>query len=547
MEWEHFFKPHILDRGYEYYCDDAVDSLNEGNGKVTAVVLGNDAYDVEITFDGDEIVDMYCTCPYAQDGNACKHMAAALYQWDAENELERVKQKHGADTAADIIDRAEDRDVRDFLLKVLERDEQLLLRFKAIVDKKVAGTDISLYKRQIDEIVRSHADRYGFIAYRQAYDFAMDLDDVLMQDVRQMIEFGNLDEAFELSCYIFGIIGEVDIDDSDGSTGIIAAACQNIWHNILTHCDQNMKRKMFQWLAEHLNGPAPDYLQDGIDDFLTQEFSEPEFIEKRLDLTNQMLKKAQQSRNLHNCYQIEYWIRKQIALMEKAGKTEEEIDRFCREYWQISSVREYYADKCIEKKEYEEAISVLEESMETDKAYRGLTAAYGRTLKGLYLETGQKEAYLDMLWQLELELSCGSLEIYRELAGQYTPEQWAVEREKIFEKLKDNYEAAKLYQEDELYDRLLAYVQKSAGLSALNLYEADLEKRYPAEILEIYRREVENMARPTTSRTQYKELVRILRRMKKYPGGPAMAESIAGQWRVLYKNRRAMMEELGKL
>lgn len=42
MEWEHFFKPHILDRGYEYYCDDAVDSLNEGNGKVTAVVLGND-------------------------------------------------------------------------------------------------------------------------------------------------------------------------------------------------------------------------------------------------------------------------------------------------------------------------------------------------------------------------------------------------------------------------------------------------------------------------------------------------------------------------
>ena len=88
MEWEHFFKPHILDRGYEYYCDDAVDSLNERNGKVTAVVLGNDAYDVEITFDGDEIVDMYCTCPYAQDGNACKHMAAALYQWDAENELE---------------------------------------------------------------------------------------------------------------------------------------------------------------------------------------------------------------------------------------------------------------------------------------------------------------------------------------------------------------------------------------------------------------------------------------------------------------------------
>lgn len=546
MEWEHFFKSHILDRGYEYYCDDAVENLNEGNGKVTAVVLGNDAYDVEITFDGDEIADMYCTCPYAQDGNACKHMAAVLYQRDAENELKEVKDKQGTDTAADIIDRAEDRDVRDFLLKVLERDEQLLLRFKAVVDKKVAGTDISLYKRQIDEIVRTHSGRDGFISYRQAYDFAMDLDDVLMQDVRQMIECGNLDEAFELSCYIFGIIGEVDMDDSDGGTAIVASTCQNIWHSILAHCDRNMKKQMFQWFAEHLNGSIVDYLEDEIDDFLTQEFCEPEFIEKRLELTNQMLKNAQQSQGLHNCYQIEYWVRKQIALMEKAGKTEEEIDRFCREYWQISSVREYYADKCIERKEYEEAISVLEESMEIDKAYRGLTAAYGKTLKGLYLETGQKEAYLEMLWQLELELSRGSLDIYKELAGQYTPQQWAVEREKIFEKL-DGCQAAKLYLEDELYDRLLTYVQKSAGLSALNLYEADLEKRYPAEILEKYSKEVENMARPTTSRTQYKELVKILRKMKKYPGGPAMAENIAGQWRVLYKNRRAMMEELGKL
>ncbi|WP_419022594.1 hypothetical protein [Emergencia sp.] len=50
MDWEYLFKPHILDQGYEYHCDDAVENLNEGNGKVTAEVLGSERYDVEKIF-----------------------------------------------------------------------------------------------------------------------------------------------------------------------------------------------------------------------------------------------------------------------------------------------------------------------------------------------------------------------------------------------------------------------------------------------------------------------------------------------------------------
>ena len=34
---------------------------------------------VEIVLKDDHVVEMYCDCPYAADGNNCKHMAAVLF------------------------------------------------------------------------------------------------------------------------------------------------------------------------------------------------------------------------------------------------------------------------------------------------------------------------------------------------------------------------------------------------------------------------------------------------------------------------------------
>ncbi len=38
---------------------------------------------MEILLDGNSIEDMFCDCPYAEEGNYCKHMAAVLFAVDA--------------------------------------------------------------------------------------------------------------------------------------------------------------------------------------------------------------------------------------------------------------------------------------------------------------------------------------------------------------------------------------------------------------------------------------------------------------------------------
>ena len=76
MSWQKMFAPWILNRGRNYWDDGCVERLCQDGGTVTAVVSGTEDYDVEIEMGrGGSIEYMSCTCPYAEEGNNCKHMS----------------------------------------------------------------------------------------------------------------------------------------------------------------------------------------------------------------------------------------------------------------------------------------------------------------------------------------------------------------------------------------------------------------------------------------------------------------------------------------
>ena len=68
MKWKQLFKPHILERGMEYYYAGCVESLEADDEQITAVVEGTEDYDVLIELDRGKVLDMECTCPYAEGG-----------------------------------------------------------------------------------------------------------------------------------------------------------------------------------------------------------------------------------------------------------------------------------------------------------------------------------------------------------------------------------------------------------------------------------------------------------------------------------------------
>lgn len=79
MEWTEQFSQLVLLRGYGYYSANRVFDVSRDKECYQAVVRGSYDYDVEIRLQGDDIVSMDCSCPYASDGAHCKHEAALLY------------------------------------------------------------------------------------------------------------------------------------------------------------------------------------------------------------------------------------------------------------------------------------------------------------------------------------------------------------------------------------------------------------------------------------------------------------------------------------
>lgn len=576
MNWQKLFVSHILERGYDYYCDGAVENIEIGRDDIRADVVGTEDYEVEISLNDGKVTDMYCSCPYAAGGNNCKHMAAVLYEWtadimdedepeDTDNEdmdndadAESMDLFEPAVTVCDykkksaavekLVTSAERDIVQAFLVSVLAEDKKLLLRFRNMVNKCATKEDVEDYFEQIDEIADRYLGRDHFINYYQAYDFMLELEEIIDKDVRRMIDNGSHISAFHVMNHIFVLLGNVDMDDSGGETSMLAEQIYQLWLELLTKVNAQDKRKMFIWFTTHMDGSVIDYLEEYIEQIIMEEFKEPEYEQDKLSFMEEMIEKAEKKDSgWSRDYAVGKWTVTYLKTLEEKNAPEDQLEEICKKYWNNSGVRRYYIDRYFEKKEYDRVLQVLDESIELDKAYRGQVLEYIQKKKEIYRLQGNKSAYIEQLWKLVLEQSAGDLDIYKELKAQYSEKEWLIKREELFKKLPPNAHIDRLYKEEKLYDRLLAYVLKSSGLYAVQSYENVLKKEYPKQILSKYQGEVNKMASCTGNRKHYADLVALLRRMKRIKGGSEIVETIVEEWKIKYRNRPAMMDELSKL
>lgn len=165
-------------------------------------------------------------------------MAAVLYEWSAGAGDKRSE-------AAKLVEDAAESEVRSFLADILMENEKLLLRFKGRIHKDVTRVDEHNYFRQVDAIAENHLGRDYYIDYYEAYSFISELEELIDEDVRQMIDNGNYSSAFNVVNYIFMSVGNIDMDDSDGCLSMLAEDICQVWKELLSKANAEEKRKMF--------------------------------------------------------------------------------------------------------------------------------------------------------------------------------------------------------------------------------------------------------------------------------------------------------------
>ena len=554
-DWKDLFQEHILDRGESYYFDGAVLELHKTEHGYHGVVEGTEDYEVDIEMEGGRICEMYCSCPYAEGGNNCKHMAAVLFEIEEQSEedilTEETCQDDQEQEVEEIIERIPEEELRSFVKEIAAQNSEirniLMTRYAVKIDEK----QMDLLKQGVNQLVWEYGDRRGYIDYRNAWDFCWALENYLEDKVDTLIDRKCYRQAFELTNYVFRTIGNIDIDDSDGGTSQVANACYDKWKEILENCSEEEKNEMFSWFMSHLScNYVIDYLEDYMEDFLTHEFQNREMLEKMLKDLDERIEMQALSTDCGSTWSVRHGyennIIKRLELMERLDFPEEEIREYRRRHWRFSAVRELEIQENLDNGNLDEAIWILQESKTLDKEYPGLVARYSEQLISIYETQPDKEGYKKELLYYVFECPQNNLVHIYKLKEVCTDKEWEDYREQILKNPK-NYNILYPFMEKEgMYESMLECIRKETFIYNLDKYEKVLKEKFPDQVRDIYISYLRHEAERAGNRKRYRELMKYLKKIRRYPGGKEKASEIAENWRGMYYRRTAMMDEMRK-
>ena len=535
--WRDYFDDKILQRGKNYYHCGNVTKYSYKNGVIHAIVSGSEDYDVEIHIDGDEITEMDCDCPYAYDWGNCKHMAAVLFAWedDGKKETQAGSSEYSIEA---IVRQADETTVKTFLTELFKNDYSLFMKFVKSTMSVNKNAGERNYQKEIDVIIESHMDRYGYISYGDMGEMIDELLDGYEPVIETMIDNGEYIEAFDLMCYIFERAESVDCDEEGYQVDGLFNMLQDLWDEIPRKADDQSKDILFGRLKILASDSRHERnLINMAHDLLCHAFDEERYFSGLMDYLDEKIK------NTTYDYTRECLMETKLAIMYSRGYNFDKIEEYCHQNWKVEKIREWLAKTYIEEEKYDKAIAIYEETAK--QKGRLFANDYDARLVDLYRKVGDDKKYKNTLLKLIDYEGYSTIDYYRTLKKLYSEEEWNKIRTDILKRMRSNARKAEIYFEEKMYDELIAVVKNNFRM--ITVYEEVLIKRYPEQILRAYENYVTESARNTADRQTYRYWGELLIKMKAMKNGEAVVEKILNDWQVTYKNRRAMMDELRKL
>ena len=548
--WESEFAPHILKRGFDYFDEGAVHELIQTSDGYEATVEGSHYYRVEIAISDQRLMAMSCDCPYAEDSKNCKHMAAVLYAIekfsdDAYTLHDPTIANSSIPALEKLIQELSEDELRHFLCEYAVKDESMRNALVARYASLSQPRTLTLLKREVDQTIDRHGDRSGFIDYQKAWKFESDMIDILNDRVSPLIDRKECTQAFDLSAYVFTKTAHVDIDDSDGTVYNILGTCCDCWAHILSVCSVQEKERIYAWLESQLESSAGYAGEELISDFIMEHFDSHNFLLKKLKIVDEQIRYYESKPDEFSNFKASQLLLDKIRIMKDLKLPESEISAFTDRHYALPGIRQYLIDCAISENRIPDAISLLLESKMLDRD-TGYTVRYSEQLIELYKAQNNNAAYLNELREYVLHTHQYSLEYIFKWKNAVSAGEWVIVREEILNSKYCEPIRLKLLEFEHLYERLLHAVLAANSSDALVEYEKTLRPLYPNELLSAWKTQITVLAQRASNRKNYYSVMQLLRKLPKYPGGQEAAEQFAKEWRIIYRRRPAMLDELMK-
>lgn len=268
-DWKAEFMPWILERGKKYFEEGRVPCLKQEGNTITATVEGSEKYHVEIDLPGGFPDYMECDCPYAQNENNCKHMAAVLFAVDAGEftftddvpnpnvppVVERVPLK---EHWLEAIDTLPETILRSELMRLAQQDHALRHRLTVMHLHGLPEGQLNNWKADLQELAQSYMDRRGKINFADTWEFLMDLDNFLEAKMVGLWKVGAVMDAFYLAWIVLETALETQLDDVDDELCELVDSCEVIWKKAFELATEDQRTQMHRWFWEHRNPSWPN-------------------------------------------------------------------------------------------------------------------------------------------------------------------------------------------------------------------------------------------------------------------------------------------------
>ncbi|HEM5204645.1 TPA: hypothetical protein U1340_001017 [Streptococcus suis] len=542
--WMDYFKPYIVDRGCSLFLDDAVQGLQKTSDGYNAHVIGGQVYEVEISFEHGQLVNMWCECPYAQEMNHCKHMAAVLF---AISELDSQPALEGKDVSlAQLLDKLTVEQLRAVVLELAQEDRELANRLQLRFSAQLTSQQVENVKKEIRDLGLPFEDRrMGYIEYRQTRDYERAVTKAMAQYLQPLLDRCEYECFLAISDAFYHQICQQELDDSNGTIGSLLYRLAGYWQHLLTVAPDKIVQELLDWCLEKLSGY--EVAEDLLMEFVETEFQEEHFLEQKLTYFQAVLQvieggdksswswKFRRDRFALLCYR----------LLVQLDSSEADLLTFQANHWEVAGLRKLAIAQAVANQHLDRAVHLLQESKRLDAQYRGLVSDYSQQLRDIYRSQGQDDKVREELLEMIFSAGDTDLELVEELRDYVSREEWQSYLDDLLEDGRFRSQQLKLLQladrPQELLDRIIASYW---FLENLDRFEDYLSEKLPEQLRDAYAQALCQQMDVASSRSRYRQLAGYLVKIAGLPDGKVVSTSLRTSWKVQYPRRKAMIEEL---
>ncbi len=309
--------------------------------------------------------------------------------------------------------------------------------------------------------------------------------------------------------------------------------------------EKELKAELFNWVGKEVKEKIYyDYGFDDIHLLLIPYTQAAGLINDALEIAEERIREAETE------YRLERSVNDKIHLLQENNLTKE-VAGTINQYIDLVSIRKMKISGMLEQKRYPEAIILVKEGIKVaeKKDHPGTVSDWKDQLLEIYImmdDHGNIVKYAEDLFYNGQD----ALKYYHILKKETDKEKWPAWLETLICRRGNSclfgYPdkiLAQIFIEEQYWNRLLQLVENS-DLSGLQTYEQHLKPRYPEELCNLFVQRVIKYADRNMGRHHYQKVAEILKKIRKYPGGNNAVDKLLAEFKLKYKARRAMMEEL---